>query len=338
MKVLASTERLLLRELTPADAAFILRLVNTEGWLQHIGDRGVRSLADAENYIADGPAKSYRANGFGLWCIEEKSSGTAIGMCGLIRREGLEDVDIGFAVLPAYEGKGYVSEAAVATLQLAEKRFGIGRIVAITALNNERSIGLLHRLGFILEKTFFLPNDPEELNLFGKQLQPPEIRRQETLSPDEHEQVRRIWNSEYPASLYLETAEDFDAYLEKLGDRVHYLVLENEQMRGWAMTFRRDDARWFAMILDARIQRSGIGSRLLQRLKSDNERLFAWAIDRDTAVKRDGSLYASPLAFYVKNGFVKEEVRLEIPTMSGVRIRWELANWGARELGLGISS
>lgn len=324
MKVLASTERLLLRELTPDDAPFIFRLVNTEGWLQFIGDRGVRSVADAENYIANGPGKSYRVNGFGLWCMVEKTSGLAIGMCGLIRREGLEDVDIGFAVLPEYEGKGYVAEAGAATLRLAEKRFGIGRVVAITALNNERSIGLLHKLGFALEKTLFLPNDTEELNLFGKALQPLEIRRQETLSAGEHEQVRRIWNNEYPESLRLETSEDFDAYLEKLSDRVHYLVFGHGNVLGWAMTFQRDDVRWFAMILDASLHRTGTGSRLLDRLKTDNERLYAWAIDHDTAVKRDGNLYASPLAFYLKNGFVKEEVRLEIPTMSGVRICWML--------------
>lgn len=333
MKVLASTERLLLRELTPADAAFILRLVNTEGWLQFIGDRGVRFLADAESYIANGPAKSYRENGFGLWCIEEKAAGTAIGMCGLIRRAGLEDTDIGFAVLPEYEGKGYVSEAAAATLQLAEKRFGIQRLAAITAMHNQRSIALLQKLGFALEKTVFLPNDPEELNLFGRKLQPLEIRKQETLSPDEHEQVRRIWNDEYPESLHLETARNFDTYLEKLTERLHYLVVEKDRVVGWAMTFRRDTdehavssgqmPRWFAMILDSSIHRTGTGSRLLDELKRDNDRLLGWAIDHDTAVKKDGSFYPSPLGFYAKNGFVKEEVRLEIPTMSAVRIYWE---------------
>src|SRR6185503_20091394 len=106
MKVL-ETERLILRWLSVEDAAFILELVNDPGWLRFIGDRGVRTLEDARNYILNGPVAMYQRVGFGLYLVELKQSATPIGICGLIERAGLEDIDIGYAFLPAFRGQGY---------------------------------------------------------------------------------------------------------------------------------------------------------------------------------------------------------------------------------------
>jgi RimJ/RimL family protein N-acetyltransferase len=167
MKKILETERLILREFTIQDAVFILRLLNTPGWLQFIGDRGVKTLAEAQSYLLNGPIKSYRANGFGLALVAVKETGMVIGMCGLIKREGLEDVDIGFALLSEYERKGYAYEAAFATLNHAKTDLGINRIVAIVVPENTSSINLLKKLGMQFEKTVKLPGSNEELFLFA---------------------------------------------------------------------------------------------------------------------------------------------------------------------------
>lgn len=166
MKKVLETERLILRELNTGDAGFVLELLNTPAWIKFIGDRGVRTLDDAKNYIIQKFVSSYEANGFGLWLIELKDSGMSIGMCGLIKRNGLEDIDIGFALLPQYEGKGYGYESAAATLDIARNK-GIERIVAITVKYNSNSIKLLEKIGLRFEKMISLPNDNEELMLFG---------------------------------------------------------------------------------------------------------------------------------------------------------------------------
>lgn len=104
--MMIQTERLILRQLTPADAPFILQLLNEPSWLQFIGDRGVRTLAEAEQYIINGPIAMYVEYGFGLYVVEQKENPQPMGLCGLIKRPLLEDVDIGFAFLPAFWGKG----------------------------------------------------------------------------------------------------------------------------------------------------------------------------------------------------------------------------------------
>ena len=119
MKQIIVTERLVLRQVNINDADFILDLLNSKGWLQFIGDRNVRSLPDAEKYIADRIVKNYIDDGLGLYLVELKTSGTAIGLCGLIKRDTLDDIDIGFAFLPEYNGFGYAFEAAISTLQFA---------------------------------------------------------------------------------------------------------------------------------------------------------------------------------------------------------------------------
>jgi RimJ/RimL family protein N-acetyltransferase len=160
------TQRLTLRRFAPGDAAFILELVNDPDWKRFIGDKKVGSLDDARGYILKGPVAMYERVGFGLWLAALKD-GTPIGMCGLIKREGLEDVDIGFAFLPRYRANGYAHEAAAATLAYGREVLKIARIVAITSVDNTGSIRLLEKLGMRFEKLVSLPDDPETLKLFA---------------------------------------------------------------------------------------------------------------------------------------------------------------------------
>ena len=154
IKKILETERLVLRELTTNDAEFILKLLNTPTWLEFIGDKKVHTIEDAENYLETGPIDSYRKNGFGLWLILLKEDSTPIGICGLINRESLDDIDIGFALLPEYEKLGYGFEIAYATMNYAKNVLGINKIVAITDPKNIASIKLLDKIGFQFEKTF----------------------------------------------------------------------------------------------------------------------------------------------------------------------------------------
>src|SRR5882672_9250334 len=139
MKVL-ETSRLLLRHLSLDDAAFIHELVNDRDWLAYIGDRNVRTLEDARAYIESGPMEMVRRLGFGLHCVELKESGDAIGICGLIKRDALPDVDLGYALLSRFRGHGYVHEAARAVLAQARSEFGFSRVLAIVSPENERSL------------------------------------------------------------------------------------------------------------------------------------------------------------------------------------------------------
>jgi [ribosomal protein S5]-alanine N-acetyltransferase len=161
------TERLILRWLSAKDAAFILELVNDPAWLRFIGDRGVRTLEDARSYILNGPVAMYQREGFGLYLVEQKQSATPIGMCGLIRRAGLDDVDIGFAFLPAYYGQGYAYESAAAVMAYAQNTLGFNRVVAIVDPDNQRSIALLAKLGMSFVDMLRLSEGQPEVMLFA---------------------------------------------------------------------------------------------------------------------------------------------------------------------------
>jgi RimJ/RimL family protein N-acetyltransferase len=160
------TERLLLRRLTRNDAAFILELLNEPAFLENIGDRGARTLADARRYIAKGPVASYRRFGFGLYLVELKDSGAPIGICGLLKRESLDDVDIGFAFLRRFWSQGYAHESAAAVMHYGWTQLRLQRIVAITKPHNQASITLLEKLGLRFEKNVALPDQGGENKLF----------------------------------------------------------------------------------------------------------------------------------------------------------------------------
>jgi RimJ/RimL family protein N-acetyltransferase len=165
VKVL-ETERLGLHHLTEDDAEFILRLLNEPSFLRYIGDKKVRTLDDARAYILSGPAQSYRENGFGLYRVERKQDGAAIGICGLVRREGLPDPDVGFAFLPEYWNQGYALESAAAVMKHARDTLRIPRILAITSPDNEASERLLNKIGLRFERLIRLSDDAPEVKLF----------------------------------------------------------------------------------------------------------------------------------------------------------------------------
>jgi RimJ/RimL family protein N-acetyltransferase len=151
-KNILETERLTLREFDLSDAKFILQLLNTPTWLKFIGDKNVHNIQEAEDYLTNGPIASYKENGFGLWLVSLKESRKPIGMCGLIKRDYLDYVDVGFALLPENEGLGYGFEMARSTMTYSRKILRIAKVIAITDKNNEASIKLLGKIGLQFEK------------------------------------------------------------------------------------------------------------------------------------------------------------------------------------------
>jgi len=170
MKYVSETERLRLREFSKDDAPFLLELLNTPQWIKFIGDRNVRTLDAAREYAANRLMSSYHRFGFGLYMVELKDTSTPIGMCGLVRREALDDVDLGFAFLPQYTGHGYAREAGTATMDLARKKVKSKRLVAITMVDNSSSINLLQKLGFNFEKTVNFPGEEQTLMMYSVNL------------------------------------------------------------------------------------------------------------------------------------------------------------------------
>lgn len=160
------TERLILRPTTEVDAPFVLELFNSPKWLQYIGDRKVNTLEDARAYIENKIMPQYDKLGYGNYTVIRKNDNVTLGSCGLYDREGLEGVDIGFAFLPEYEGKGYAYEAAVKVKQLAKEEFRLKKLSAITLEVNTSSRKLLEKLGFKLVGPIRIPNDEEELLLY----------------------------------------------------------------------------------------------------------------------------------------------------------------------------
>jgi len=173
------TERTILRELTETDAEFMLDLLNQPSFIKYIGDRGVRTLEVAAEFVTTRYQKSYRENGFGLYGVELKSQiqnpksktqNPLMGICGFVRRVELPFPDIGFAFLPQYEKQGYAFETASAVMRYGKETLGLKRVLAITTQDNAASVRLLEKLGFGFEKLVKMPSDEKELNLFAKDL------------------------------------------------------------------------------------------------------------------------------------------------------------------------
>jgi RimJ/RimL family protein N-acetyltransferase len=161
------TDRLVLRRLATDDAEFINELLNQPSFLRYIGDKEVRNSADAVRYIQTGPIASYERFGFGLYLVELKETGASIGICGLLKRDSLPDVDVGFAFLPSYWSQGYAFESASAVMTYGREVLGLRRIVAITSLDNDASIRLLERIGLRFEGLIKLSADQSEVRLFS---------------------------------------------------------------------------------------------------------------------------------------------------------------------------
>ncbi len=172
MNYILETKRLVLRELTVEDADFILQLLNEPAYILFIGDRGVRTPAEARAYIEKNIRLSYKKNGFGLYLVEMKDDATPLGatplgICGLINRDSLPDIDIGYAFLEAYRGNGYATESAQAVMAFGKTVVGLNRIVGITAVTNQPSINVLEKVGLHFEKLITLPGSDEEIMLFA---------------------------------------------------------------------------------------------------------------------------------------------------------------------------
>jgi RimJ/RimL family protein N-acetyltransferase len=165
MRIL-ETKRLTLRYFRPDDAEFIVRLLNEPAFVEYIGDKGVRTVEEANEYLRNGPMDSYERFGYGLNMVELKESGEPIGMCGLVRRDNLDDADIGYAFLKQYWSKGYARESAEAVLQHARNALGVDRIVAIVTPENHSSIKLLEKIGLTFERKIRFSDDDEELEFF----------------------------------------------------------------------------------------------------------------------------------------------------------------------------
>lgn len=164
--MILETTRLTLRRLSPDDAGFIFELVNEPAFLRYIGDKGVRTLDDARSYILNGPVASYHRHGFGLYLVQHKADAVPVGMCGLVKRDGLKDPDVGYAFLEHYWGKGYASESVEAVLAYGRDVLGLKRIVAITAPDNHASIRVLEKMGLQFEQWILLPGGDAETLLF----------------------------------------------------------------------------------------------------------------------------------------------------------------------------
>jgi RimJ/RimL family protein N-acetyltransferase len=164
--IVCETLRLRLRHLSPTDAPFILELLNEPDFIRNIGDRGVRTLDDARRYILEGPVASYERLGFGLYLTELKDSAVPIGICGLLKRDYLEDVDVGFALLACYRGAGFALEAASAVIRFGKETLELERIVAITSPDNDASIKVLRRLGLEFERMIRGPQQSRDTRLF----------------------------------------------------------------------------------------------------------------------------------------------------------------------------
>lgn len=169
--IIAKTNRLTISEFDVNDASFFLELANTPNWIKYIGDRNLKTVEDAEHYLVNKTVKSYTEQGFGFYKVQLKEENNKpIGTCGLTKREALEDVDIGFAFLPEYEGKGLGYEASVKIMELAKHTYKLNKLIAITVAYNKKSIKLLEKLGFVYKNNIKPFEEDEELLLFAKKL------------------------------------------------------------------------------------------------------------------------------------------------------------------------
>ncbi|MEW5684309.1 MAG: GNAT family N-acetyltransferase [Pseudomonadota bacterium] len=160
------TDRLSLREADEADAAFVLELLNSPGFLENIGDRGVRTEGEAQGYISERMLASYRDHGFGMWITVQKSDGAPVGIAGIIKREGLDVPDVGYAFMPVAWGRGYAQEAASGVVRHAVEILGIPKLAAITTLENFASMAVLRKVGFTYQGVIQLPGVDRESTYF----------------------------------------------------------------------------------------------------------------------------------------------------------------------------
>ena len=169
MKIL-ETQRLTLRTINADDDLFYYELVNDPTWLEYIGDKGIRTVAEARSAILEGPCLMQQRLGHSLYVMERKSDGAPLGLCGLIKRDSIPEVDIGYAIRPAYFGHGYTYEAAAAVVAYARDVLGMRRLMGLTNPGNTASINLLAKLGLTFVEHKVLPPDGRPTNIYARQL------------------------------------------------------------------------------------------------------------------------------------------------------------------------
>ncbi|MFT5710745.1 MAG: ribosomal-protein-alanine N-acetyltransferase [Halioglobus sp.] len=166
MKTL-ETARLIIDEITSKDASFILQMLNDPTFIKYVADRGIRTEEQARAYIQDRVVASYEEHGFAMGAVRLKDSGEVIGMCGLVNRDTLEDIDIGYGFLPKFRGKGYALEAAVAVMKMGREDFGLQRLLAIIHPANTASRALAEKMGMHCESMISLTPDEDEICLYS---------------------------------------------------------------------------------------------------------------------------------------------------------------------------
>ncbi|WP_190277426.1 GNAT family N-acetyltransferase [Taibaiella lutea] len=146
----------------------------------------------------------------------------------------------------------------------------------------------------------------------------------ENINPLQKECIYKLWNEAYPSTIVYNSIDQLDDYLNSLAEVTHYFFMDTDDViAGWAVTFIRNNEKWFAIIVNKDFQGKGAGSRILSHLKEHNAALSGWVIDEGGYLKSDGSAYRAPLHFYLKNGFqLVENVILDIPQMKAVKICW----------------
>ncbi len=167
MPFIFQTERLSLHALTDDDAPWMFRLLNEPSFIQFIGDKGIKTLEDAKKYISERAAKSYEKWGYGLYGVKHKVSGEFIGICGLVKREALDDPDVGFAFFPEHWSQGYAVESATGALTFARDRLKLSRVLGVTALENQASIRVLEKIGLRFERLIRFGDHGPESRLFS---------------------------------------------------------------------------------------------------------------------------------------------------------------------------
>ena len=160
------TERLSLSHLTLDDCDFIIELLNEPSFSRYIGDKGVRTVDDARQYLEEGPICQYREFGYGLYRVVEKGTGRSVGICGLVNREAFDTPDLGFAFLKAYWSQGYATESSAAVMRHARDELGMDRVIAMADGENQRSTRVLDKLGFTFETMVTMPDETEEVRQY----------------------------------------------------------------------------------------------------------------------------------------------------------------------------
>ncbi len=166
--IVSKTERLVLREASIDDSEFILKLVNEPAWHEFISSHSIDSIEKASEYVEQKMIAMYQRFGFGLWVVEKIDDAIPIGICGLLKRDSLPYIDLGFALLSKYWGKGFAFEASMSSLMYARNKLGMQKVVAILNPSNTRSVSLLEKMGFLYESKFSHPGSDEVLSLYAK--------------------------------------------------------------------------------------------------------------------------------------------------------------------------